>query len=248
MEFYERLVLAIERAKENNYIDNLADLSRRVNAPAPSSIDSIIKEKRKSSKYSSALARELKVRLEWLADGIEPMEKIHQGSMLFYENLDELPKIDDMITVDFPSDFGMAAGNGVNNSEFQNIRSMPFYLGTLKKGEVRDPSKVIVGRIKGPSNEMLIPNGAAVGIDLGYTDVVNEELYLITIDGEERLKQVITKDDGIILRSLNINKTEFPDENLDSKEILSRGLVIRGRLWWVSWVNPIGHIKKLLTK
>lgn len=188
----------------------------------------------------------LKVRAEWLDTGEEPMEPMPQGGMLFYEKLEDLPPIDDMITVDYPADFGMAAGSGVSNSEFQNIRSMPFYLGTLKKGDVKDPNKVIVGCIKGASNEAVIPNGTAVGIDLGSTQVIDDEIYLITIDGEERLKQIISVDDGIMLRSLNKDKSTFPDEIVNTKELLSRGMLIRGRLWWVSWVNPIGHIKKLL--
>jgi repressor protein len=166
-----------------------------------------------------------------------------RGAPLVYESDDDFTEEekDELYFVDFAPSFAMACGDGQENYEPDQHIKFPFFLRSLRKAGVQDPSQTLIGYAEGESNAPTIPHGAAVGIDKGSTRIQNKETYLLTIDGGERLKQVINMGEGrIMLRSHNPDKDLYPDEILTTEEIIERQFVVRGRMFWCSWLKPVG--------
>lgn len=165
------------------------------------------------------------------------------GTLWAYDDIGDLEdgeEDDELYFVDFTPNLLMDCGNGYVNDEEQLKIKFPFYLRSLHKAGVQDPSKVVVGYANGESNAPTIPHKAAIGIDKGCTRIYHEEVYLITIEGEERLKQIINMGEGrFMLRSLNPDKEFYPDEILTAEDMFNKQFVVHGRMFWVSWLKPL---------
>lgn len=225
-------------------ISSASELARRMNVKPQSATQwengGGIKGKNKK-KLAELLGRSQ----EWLDDGWrddfkEPSSFRQSGHILPYEDVSEIEDNDGIVMVKFAKNLAAACGNGVVNSEYIDGHSFPFYLNSLTKAGVKNPEKVIVGYADGESNAPDIPHKAAIGIDTGCTRIIHKELYLITVEGEERLKQIINLGEGrYLMRSLNPDKSLFPDEVMDAEIMAEKQIIIRGRLFWCSWLKPI---------
>ena len=160
------------------------------------------------------------------------------GSIQVYDSTGDLPTDDEVVFVKFSKDLSAACGDGFINSEHTEGHTFPFYLNSLHKAGVRDTEKVIIGYAEGSSNEPAIPDGSAIGIDTGYRRIKHGEIYLLTIDGKEKLKQIDILEEGRFkVVSLNPDKSDFPDEIYDAQRMADEQFIIRGRLFWVSWMR-----------
>ena len=171
-------------------------------------------------------------------------EFTYTGVPLAYENNDDLlsENPEPLFFVDLSPNLGMACGEGYENEENPGTIKFPFFLRSFQKAGVNDPSKAVIGYAEGESNAPAIPHHAAIGIDRGCTRLINKETYLISLDGGERLKQIINMGEGrIMLRSHNPDKELYPDEILTTEEMVERQFIIRGRMFWCSWLNPPGN-------
>lgn len=187
------------------------------------------------------ISKALGVSIDYLLNGEKTTSDFHRkGHIQAYDDVSELPKNDDIVFVKFARNLTAACGDGMINDEFIEDRPFPFSLNSLKKSGVCDPEKVIVGYADGDSNAPAIPHKAAIGIDTACTTIHHGKLYLITVEGKERIKQIIKLEEGrILLRSQNPDKTVYPDEIFDIDKMIEKQVVIRGRLFWVSWMDRI---------
>lgn len=194
------------------------------------------------------LSEHFGVSADYLLFGTEPQKTVseftYQGVPLAYESNEDLmaEEPEPLFFVDLVPDLGMACGEGYVNEENPSTIKFPFFLRSFKKAGVDDPSKTVVGYAEGESNAPVIPHHSAIGIDRGCTRIINKETYLLTLDGYERLKQIINMGEGrIMLRSHNPDKELYPDEVLTTEEMLERQFIVRGRMFWCSWLNPPGN-------
>ncbi len=112
----------------------------------------------------------------------------------------------------------------------------PFSRSELRKAGVQDESKAVVGTIHGERNAPTIPDGATVGIYTADTEITHEGRYLLTVNGQERISQILRLEgDRFMLRSDNPDKELYPDEIYDSDRVEAEQVTILGRLFWVSW-------------
>lgn len=198
-----------------------------------------------SDEYKESVATLLEKSVEWVLNGWkddfkESRDFFRSGNIVPYDSVDELPDDDKIVMVKFASNLSAACGSGIVNDEHIEGHNFPFYLNSLTKAGVKDSTKVIVGYANGESNAPEIPHKAAIGIDTGCTKIIHKQIYLITVDGEERLKQIISLEEGrYLMRSLNPDKTLFPDEVMDVQTMAERQIIIRGRFFWCSWLKPI---------
>lgn len=198
-----------------------------------------IKDDSYNSRFIKQIANALGVTEEYIRYGVQN-EFRHGGHIQAYDDVSELPQNDDIVFVKFARNLTAACGDGVINDEFIDDRPFPFSLNSLKKSGVCDPEKVIVGYADGDSNAPMIPHKSAIGIDTACTTIHHGKFYLITVEGKERIKQIIKLEEGrILLRSQNPDKTVYPDEIFDIDKMIEKQVVIRGRLFWVSWMDRI---------
>ena len=201
------------------------------------------------SRYALPLANLLQTTPEWLLYGIGAHEttntlKINEfrtaAKMMPYDDNADLAENDEIYFLRFAKNLGYACGDGVLNEEFQEEARFPFFIRSLVKAGVKDFEKAIVGYAEGESNAPTIPHGSAIGIDTGCTRIYHEEIYAITIDGEDKLKQIINMGEGrFMLRSLNPDKVLYPDVILDAETIIESQFVVRGRMFWCSWIKKL---------
>ena len=79
--------------------------------------------------------------------------------------------------------------------------------------------------------EPVIPDGATVGVDTAFTNIVDGEMYAINWAGELYVK-VLTRKPGGGLRIRSFNVDEYPDENLSPDE--AQSVKVIGRVFWYS--------------
>ncbi len=70
------------------------------------------------------------------------------------------------------------------------------------------------------------------------TRIVDGEMYAIDHNGLLRIKFVEKTPSGITLKSFN--SKEYPDEDYDFDKIISQRFVILGRIFWWSYIRPLG--------
>nr|WP_281726312.1 helix-turn-helix transcriptional regulator [Hafnia alvei] len=191
------------------------------------------------------LSRALKVRPEWLAEGIEPMRgdvaiidsressippESEWGTVDAWDSKTPLP--DDEVEVPFLKDIEFACGNGSFCDEDYNGFKLRFSKATLRRvGANTDGSGVLCFPARGNSMEPVIPNGATVAVDTDNKRIVDGELYAINQDGLKRIKQLYRRPGGIVeIRSFN--RDEHPDESSMENE-----LEIIGFVFWYSVIR-----------
>ena len=169
------------------------------------------------------------------------------GTLLPYDDINEIPKTEtnkrgEIVYVNFVPNLSMANGSGVSNEDSGEYIKFPFYMNSLRKAGVQDPDKVIVGYADGESNAPSIPDHAVIGIDTNCTRIYNEEIYLINVEGKERLKQILNLGEGrYMIRSLNEDKELFPDEIYDAEKMMETQFLVIGRMFWCSWLKRLKH-------
>lgn len=153
------------------------------------------------------------------------------------ESWDDSTPIDqDTIVIPFMTEVKAAAGNGSSEVLEYEGPILKFSLHTMRKLGVTDPSKAVCATVSGHSMDGLINDGAAIGVDTGFTRVVDKKIYILDEDGEIRCKQLFNlKKGGLSVRSHN--KEEYPPE--DHGPEWRESIRIIGRVFWWSSVDGV---------
>ncbi|WP_227732349.1 XRE family transcriptional regulator [Yersinia proxima] len=239
MTFADRLNLAM---KEGGFTQG--SLAEAVGMAQPS-VWKLTSGKANSSRKSVQIARVLGVRPEWLSEGIEPMRedgvKPHhpestippESEWVGVKTWDKnTPLDDDEVEVPFLRDIEFACGDGSVSDEDYNGFMLRFSKATLRRiGANTDGSGILCFPARGNSMEPKISDGATVAINTDDKKIVDGKMYAINEDGWKRVKMLYRTGPGrISVRSYN--KSEYPDEEKDLKDI-----EIVGRVFWWSEID-----------
>ncbi|MFL9676517.1 XRE family transcriptional regulator [Pseudomonas marginalis] len=215
------------------------------------SIQKISSGKSQKSRFLPAIARALKVDVDWLELGVvtpspqstdETTRKLqpHDGTPLV---LGELSLWDDLTPMDageialpLYKEVEIASGLGKSSVQIDDGRKVWFSSYTLRKAGV-DPSNAACATNKGNSNHPLILDRATLGVDKGTTKIIDGQIYALDHDGLLRVKFLYRVPGGIRLRSYNFE--EFADEDYSFEEVMEQRIQIIGRIFWWSTLNPI---------
>lgn len=138
-------------------------------------------------------------------------------------------------TIDVPviTETEIDPGTGATRVHADRTQRVRFDAATLRAAGV-SPAQSAVCYAHGNSMGAVIPDGAAVGIDTGYTRIIDGEIYAVDHGGILRLAYLYRlPGGGIRLRSQN--RAEYPDADLYGDD-LSR-LRIIGYVFWISAIR-----------
>lgn len=129
----------------------------------------------------------------------------------------------------FLKDIELACGNGSFINVDYNGYKLRFSKSTLRRiGAPSDGSTIVCFPAKGDSMEPVIPDKAAVAIDISNKKIIDGKVYAIDQDGLKRLKMLYRRPGNkLIIRSYN--RDEYEDEEADENEVQ-----IVGRMFWYS--------------
>ncbi|WP_066735705.1 helix-turn-helix transcriptional regulator [Cupriavidus sp. D384] len=166
------------------------------------------------------LAKGLRVRVEWLKEGLGPMEP------------DDEPEDDfkDFVMIR-RLDVKASAGNGNLVFLESDKGKMAFRRDFLRSEGAKD-SEALVCYADGQSMEPTIPDGAVLLINLGRTEFVNNGIFVIRLEGEVLVKRLRREiGGGIQIVSDNQDKNRYPDIHItpDKEDLLT----IVGRVFWM---------------
>lgn len=166
------------------------------------------------------LAKGLRVRVEWLKEGLGPMEP------------DDEPEDDfkDFVMVR-RLDVKASAGNG-NLVFFESDKGKVAFRRDFLKSEGAKESEALVCYADGQSMEPTIPDGAVLLVNLGGTEFVNNGIFVLRLEGEVLVKRLRREvGGGILIVSDNQDKNRYPDIHItpDKEDLLS----IVGRVFWM---------------
>lgn len=214
----------------------------------------------KRTQYAWQLAKALRVRLEWLTDGQEPMDEPRNprvpetdsngaipqrphiensgGSGIDLMQVevwdDDTPLDDETVEIVLYKTLEVASGSGVSQQLiFDEGHRLRFGRRTLSKAGV-DAVNSAGGVNCGNSNEPVIPDGAIVMIDRSKTKIVAGDLYGIDHEGEFRAKLLYPLPGGG-LRVRSYNREEWPDEDYGAD--WHSKIKVLGWVW--TWAPPI---------
>lgn len=183
-------------------------------------------------------ARVLGVSPDWLlygeegySEGGNSQEPSNVAGFLPLEAWDsKTPLDDDDAELPFYMEVELSAGNGSTIQLETNGPKLRFSKSTLKRQGVSIDHAACV-KVSGNSMEPVIPDGATVGVDTAFTNIVDGEMYAINWAGELYVK-VLTRKPGGGLRIRSFNVDEYPDENLSPDE--AQSVKVIGRVFWYS--------------
>ncbi|MDC9598963.1 LexA family transcriptional regulator [Xenorhabdus anantnagensis] len=137
------------------------------------------------------------------------------------------PLDDDEVEVPFLKDIEFACGNGRCIDVDYNGFKLRFSKATLRRiGAPTDGSTILCFPAKGDSMEPVIPNGAAVAIDIANKTICDGKIYAIEQEGLKRIKCLYRKPGGkLLIRSYN--RDEYEDEMANEDNV-----IIIGKLFW----------------
>jgi len=236
MTLAERLKLAMREAGVTQ-----AGLAERVGV-SQAAIQKLTSGKALSSTKLIKIAESLGVSATWLADESGPMYvsrsgEHHPASTIPSEDkwitIDpwdtSTPLEDDEVEVPFLKDIEFACGDGSISDEDYNGFMLRFSKATMRRSGVNsDGSGVLCFPAHGNSMEPVIPEGTTVAVNCLDKKVVDGKLYAISQGGWKRLKLLYrTGPEKLAIRSYN--SEEYPDEEVDMKDV-----EIIGRVFWSS--------------
>ena len=183
-------------------------------------------------------ARVLGVSADWLlygeegySEGRNSQEPSNVAGFLPLETWDsKTPLDDDDVELPFYMEVELSAGNGSTIQLETSGPKLRFSKSTLKRQGVSIDHAACV-KVSGNSMEPVIPDGATVGVDTAFTNIVDGEMYAINWAGELYVK-VLTRKPGGGLRIRSFNVDEYPDENLSPDE--AQSVKVIGRVFWYS--------------
>lgn len=166
------------------------------------------------------LAKGLRVRVEWLKDGLGPIEP------------------DDEEEDDF-ADFAMlrrldvkaSAGNG-NLVFYESDKGKLAFRKDFLRAEGVKEHEALVCYADGHSMEPTIPDGAVLLVNIGRTTFSNNDIFVIRLDGEILVKRLRKEvGGGVLIVSDNPDKHRYPDILVtpDKEDLLA----IVGRVFWM---------------
>jgi phage repressor protein C with HTH and peptisase S24 domain len=160
------------------------------------------------------------VSLDWLVKG--------DGDPLSADNRTQLS--DETVLIPM-LDVAAAAGPGIANAGEAETRPLAFTRAYLRSLGVRpDQAHVLIAT--GDSMEPAIANGALLLVDRSKRRIVDDAIYVVSLDGDVRVKRVQRRvEGGLILRSDN---KRYADETLDAGA--ADRLVVEGRVFWTGRV------------
>ncbi|WP_083196459.1 helix-turn-helix transcriptional regulator [Serratia sp. 14-2641] len=223
----ERLSLAMELTGTTQGM--LAD---RVGVSQPS-IWKLVSGKTNSSRKLVEIARELKVRPEWLARGEEPMweektapREAREESVNHQDNYGS--RSGDEVEVPFLSDIDFIGSDGVFSTDGQKPLTLTFAKRLLQKaGAEMDGRGVLCFPISGDGMVPAMPDGSILAINTEDKKIVDGKIYAISQNGWKRVKILYrTGPSSLSLRSFN--KDEHPDESAPIQDVEVIGRVF----WW----------------
>ena len=145
---------------------------------------------------------------------------------------DNTPLADDEVYVPFLKEVELSAGRGRTAVEQASGRKLRFGKLTLRRQGVQ-PSDAVCVTVSGNSMEPVLPDGSTVGVDQGRTAVVDGKMYAINHGGQLRVKTLYRlPGGGVRLRSYN--RDEHPDEEYSAEELVSKQILVIGRVFWYS--------------
>ncbi|MBD2782922.1 helix-turn-helix domain-containing protein [Xenorhabdus szentirmaii] len=141
----------------------------------------------------------------------------------------QTPLDDNEVEVPFLKDIEFACGNGSVTDVDYNGYKLRFSKATLRRiGAPTDGSTIVCFPAKGNSMEPVIPDGAAVAIDIANKHIIDGKIYAIEQDDLKRIKCLYRKPGGkLLIRSYN--RDEYEDEIADESNVK-----IIGKLFWHS--------------
>ncbi|EOG4610456.1 XRE family transcriptional regulator [Pseudomonas aeruginosa] len=207
-------------------------------------IQKILGGRTQKSKFLPDIARALDVDINWLTQGEppSPASKHRDGAPVALELLspwdDETPLDDDEIELPMYKEIELSSGHGRSEVQMIEGRKVRFSKRTLQAAGV-DTSNAACATNAGNSNFPLILDRATLGIDRGMTRVVDGKIYALDHDGLLRIKFLYRlPGGGIRLRSFN--RDEYEDESYTLDDVLEQRIVILGRVFWWSSLDPMG--------
>lgn len=91
------------------------------------------------------------------------------------------------------------------------------------------PEKAVLIDVKGDSMEPLLRAGDTLLVDTGDTEIMDEKIYVITLQDELKVKRILKEARGIYLHSEN---RKYDDECLTMEDV-NNLLRVHGRVRWV---------------
>ncbi|WP_340622478.1 helix-turn-helix transcriptional regulator [Xenorhabdus siamensis] len=196
-----------------------------------------------SREAAQSISEQFGYSLDWLLNGVgdqklENSVKHHyaksdippESEWAGASSWDSLTPLDDNeVEVPFLKDIEFACGNGNVIDVDYNGYKLRFSKSTLRRiGAPTDGSTIICFPAKGNSMEPVIPDGAAVAIDISHKHITDGKIYAIEQDGLKRIKCLYRKPGGkLLIRSYN--RDEYEDEIADESSVK-----IIGKLFWHS--------------
>ncbi|PHI32753.1 helix-turn-helix transcriptional regulator [Budvicia aquatica] len=194
------------------------------------------------SRKTVAIAKELGVRAEWLAEGVgemrdagafksnNPESAIRNSSLRIKEiDDDETPNPDEFVEIPL-LDVSLSAGNGSYELTEYSDYSLVFRRYYLRKLGVSEKNAKLV-RVTGRSMEPTLHDGDIVGVNTQETTIRDGKTYAIRQGDLLRVKILIEHPDHVIIRS--INREEYEDENMP-RDIFYNDVHIIGQVFWSS--------------
>lgn len=145
---------------------------------------------------------------------------------------DDTPLDEDEVYVPYLKEVELSAGQGRTVVEQSHTRRLRFGKLTLRRQNVQ-PSEAVCVTVGGNSMEPVLPDGSTVGVDQGATTVVDGKMYAINHGGQLRVKTLYRLPGGGI-RMRSFNRDEHPDEEYSAEEMITKEIIILGKVFWSS--------------
>ena len=215
------------------------------------SIQKLTSGKSKTSKFLPAIARVLRIDIDWLelgtipatAEGSPPNYRVQprDGTPFVLGVLstwdDSTPLDDDEVELPLYKEVEISSGLGRSAVQVVQGRKVRFSSYTLRMAGV-DLANAACATNTGNSNHPLILDRATLGIDKGMTKIIDGQIYAVDHDGLLRIKFLYRLPGGA-LRLRSYNREEYADEDYTFDDILEQRIQIIGRVFWWSTLNPV---------
>ncbi len=210
------------------------------------SIQKILGGKTLKSKYLPDIARALNVNVDWLELGRIPtsqqLQARHKDGAPIALGLlspwdDDTPLDDDEVELPVYKEVELSSGLGRSEVQMIEGRKIRFSRRTLQAAGV-DLNNAACATNTGNSNFPLILDKATLGVDRGMTRILDGKIYALDHDGLLRIKFLYRLPGGG-LRLRSYNRAEYADEDYNLDEVLEQRIVILGRVFWWSSLDPV---------
>ncbi|SUB82000.1 Uncharacterized HTH-type transcriptional regulator HI_1476 [Pragia fontium] len=172
------------------------------------------------------LAQALHCSPQWLKTGVQDSNAIPLTGVELWD--DESPVGNDDVYLPFFKEVELAAGGGRVVELDSTGNKLKFSLRSLRNLGVK-PENAACMTVWGNSMEPVIPDGATVGVDTGFVDIKDGEIYAIDHEGMARVKCLYRIPGGGI-RLKSFNSDEHPDEKYTGED--ANKIRVIGFVFW----------------